>query len=288
MTSPLKPHSTIDNPHQPWVSSPYSLISWWDMEKFSADEFYDIGNYLGKMSELFDLGEANERLTEQNQSGELQFQIEGILESCEEIGLRVSANCARELLTEIQMKVATVGSAHRLFEVLGDTIRREMQTVLFFHLPSSQVEFYDKKELFGTEVSAKFPDLQYDIVEAGNCLALGRGTACVFHLMRIMEAGTQAFGRLLGVTFAEGKNWQNILDEINKAIKVLPKSKETVELSQISANLFSVKVAWRNQVMHPHDKYTLEEAEDVLRQVKGFMKSIARHVIPPVGSTLIQ
>ena len=54
-----------------------------------------------------------------------------------------------------------------------------------------------------------------------------------------------------------------------------PKDPKTVELSQVSANLYSVKLAWRNEVMHPKDTYTLEEAENLLRQVKIFMCHLA-------------
>ena len=39
------------------------------------------------------------------------------------------------------------------------------------------------------------------------------------------------------------------------------KNPKTVVLSQTAAHLYNVKVAWRNRVMHPHDVYTLEEAE---------------------------
>jgi hypothetical protein len=49
-------------------------------------------------------------------------------------------------------------------------------------------------------------------------------------------------------------------------------------MSQASANLYAVKLAWRNEVMHPNDTYTLEEAEDILRQVKLFMQQLVEIV----------
>jgi hypothetical protein len=117
------------------------------------------------------------------------------------------------------------------------------------------------------------------MVEAGNCYATGRGTACVFHLMRIMEVGVQELGKSLGVATVNQKVWQNILDEVNKAIKGLdPKNPKTIELCQASANLYSVKLAWRNEVMHPKDIYTLEEAENLIRQVKIFMSHLAKTI----------
>jgi hypothetical protein len=131
--------------------------------------------------------------------------------------------------------------------------------------------------LFGKDVNAKFPEIQFDMVEAGNCYAAGRGTAVVFHLMRIMEVGVQKFGAALGVALAVEKNWQKILDEINKKIKTMNhKAPRTVELSEVSANLYAVKLAWRNEVMHPKDTYTLEEADSLIRQVKLFMQNLAK------------
>jgi len=53
------------------------------------------------------------------------------------------------------------------------------------------------------------------------------------------------------------------------------KDPTTVELAQASANLYSVKLAWRNEVMHPKETYTLEEADNLIRQVKIFMHHLA-------------
>jgi hypothetical protein len=260
------------------------------MEKFSAESFYEIGKFLGKMSELFgdNTGTSNERLSQLNRKEDLQGEIEWILEQCQNLDLKTSINCAANFIDKIEQPDFTMGEACRLFEQLGNVIQWEMQTVLFFHLPSSQAEFYDKKELFGSKVSERFPNLESDVVEAGNCLALGRGTACVFHLMRVMETGVQELGSFLGIGGAYEKNWQPILDGVNKAIRVLPhKGPHTAALSEVAANLYSVKLAWRNEVMHPKATYTAEEAKDVLRQVKLFMGNLV-DVLPTAHSTTIQ
>jgi hypothetical protein len=151
-----------------------------------------------------------------------------------------------------------------------------MQVTAFFYMPYGQSEFYDQKESFGAAVNARFPSIQFDMTEAGNCYAMGRGTACVFHLMRIMEVGVQEFGNTLGVEFVSEKVWQVILDQANKAIKTLSSTdSRIVGFNQASAHLFSVKLAWRNNVMHPNDTYTLEEAKDLIQSVKLFMGHLA-------------
>jgi hypothetical protein len=203
-----------DTPEQPWVSSPYSLISWWDMEKFAAVQFYLIGNFIGEIDRaMYSVGEANKVIqifpdwlmpngvplkTKFNNEDKLWYQkiVNEILDSCEALGLRTSVICAQEFLYDLEHKELTVELLRGSLKELGNSIRREMQAEVFFHLPASRAKFYDNKELFGEQSVYKFPDLQDDIREAGNCLALGRGTACVFHLMRIMEAAVQTLERV--------------------------------------------------------------------------------------------
>jgi hypothetical protein len=171
------------------------------------------------------------------------------------------------------------GEIIELLSQLERTITWEMEDKLFMYIPPERADRYDQKELFGKDVNAKFPTIQYDAAEAGNCFACGRSTAVVFHLMRIMEVGVQVLGNKLGVALTHEKNWQNILDEVNKAIKKLDqKAATTKELAAASANLYSVKLAWRNEVMHPKDTYTLEEADNLIRQVRIFMEHLAKLV----------
>lgn len=283
----------LDIAKQPWVFSPYALISWWDMEQFSAEGLYQIGKHLGEIDRILDifLVETRENATDAlgapydldaDQHNDLASHLEVIREYCNDLNLHIAAQCVEEFYETLDSDEFSIKFARVFSKEIGNTVRRELQTVLFFHVPSSRVEFYDQSALFGTEVSAKFPNLQSDIVEAGNCLALGRGTACVFHLMRVMEAAVQELAQKLGVTLIgttpiRDADWQNILDQINKALKPMnQKALQTIALCEAASHLYHVKIAWRNQVMHPKATYTLEEAEDILRQVRTFMKALAK------------
>jgi len=163
-----------------------------------------------------------------------------------------------------------------LIELLS-RMQDELEAELFLSVSPSRVAYYEQKaSLFGDAVAARFPRLTADISEAGKCLALNRSTACVFHLMRVMEVGVQEFGTKLGVQLAAEKNWQNILDETNRPIKALVVSKDPLAraYTEVAAHLFHVKVAWRNEVMHPKETYTDEEAETLFRNVKTFMTDL--------------
>jgi hypothetical protein len=134
--------------------------------------------------------------------------------------------------------------------------------------------------IFGPEVEAKLPECSEDIVEASKCAGCGRYTACVFHLMRVLEAATSRFAGLLNIqpinSAGKDKNWQVFLNEINKKIGTMPQQDaKTKKYAAISANLYNVKLAWRNEVMHPKQTYTEEETSNVWVASRGFMKELA-------------
>jgi hypothetical protein len=146
----------------------------------------------------------------------------------------------------------------------------------FLSLTRKEREFYEPKTpLFGNAVGDKLPSVIEDLDESGKCFALGRYTAAVFHLMRIMEVGVQEFGTKLGVVFANEKVWQVILDQANKQIRGMDiKNPVVKQYSSIAAHLYNVKLAWRNEVMHPKATYTADEAENVIQAVRGFMTDL--------------
>src|SRR5207245_7948003 len=97
------------------------------------------------------------------------------------------------------------------FKELSERIRDDLQARLFLWIPPERSRFYSQKKLFGKLVADKFPQASEDIEEAGKCLALGRGTATVFHLMRVMEGAVEEMARLLTVAIHTPYSWAQIL-----------------------------------------------------------------------------
>jgi hypothetical protein len=152
-----------------------------------------------------------------------------------------------------------------------------LATVLVIDENFKELFFPQHGPLFGNDVELKFSQMSEDISEAGKCLALARPTACVFHLMRVMEIGVQRFGDKLGVQLVNELNWLGILDQVNKAIRALDhKLPETKAFAEITSHLYNVKIAWRNEVMHPKQTYTPEEGDTVFRSVRTFVQELAR------------
>jgi hypothetical protein len=158
---------------------------------------------------------------------------------------------------------------------LGNRIEEELASKVYLEIKSDR-DLYENNVLFGVDVEARFAGASEDISEAGKCLALGRFTASVFHLMRVMEIGVQEFADALGVPLAKDKVWQVLLDQINTKIKAMStKDPATPLMASVAAHLYTVKVAWRNEVMHPKATYTEEEAKRIFEAMRSYMQELA-------------
>jgi hypothetical protein len=246
------------------------------MEKFSAHNFYQIGRLLREIRwQLQSYGDETLYIA-MTESDTAIKQLRGIQSDCEKVGLKVSAKCAAHAAATLTSGNLVVKLVRELMSTLENTIEWEMEGHVFFYVPQEEADFYDQNQMLGDKIIVAFPDIQFDMVEAGNCYALGRATACVFHLMRIMEKGLQRLGVKLNISFAQDKNWQNILNEVNKALKSLdPHAPDTVDISQAASGLYAVKLGWRNPVMHPRETYTQEEAKALIQLVRTFMEHLA-------------
>ena len=259
----------------PWEVARYKLLSWWDMERFSAATFQQlVTGLVFLISQIENL--SNIAGGEDVEAGDLAIKfIPNVTElraECEKLGLKVSVASADEFICLADLM--TVKTLVQHLRQLESVVHNEMKSHKFFWVDESS--YYDQRQPFGSRVAVWFPELQYDITEAGNCIAFDRGTASVFHLMRVLEVGVQRFGTRLGVLLTSEMNWQQILDQVNPAIKAMKaKDQQTIAISQVAAHLYTVKVSWRNPTMHPTSKYTLEEAKDIYQNVKTFMGSLA-------------
>lgn len=166
---------------------------------------------------------------------------------------------------------------------LKDITIAESQTRFALILDAHSRELWEPtKAPFGDDFKNKFQASQYDLDEAGKSLALGRGTAAVFHVMRIMETGLRAVHNCLGLTapFANNdRSWGAILKRIrDDGITPRGGPKKWAEhdlFQEMYARLDAVKDAWRNPTMHVEIKYTPDEATYVFSTARGFMSKLA-------------
>ncbi len=165
---------------------------------------------------------------------------------------------------------------------LMHSLGNELTSRLFLAIEPERASYYTAAQLFGGLVSDVFPDAITDIEEAGKCLALGRATAAVFHLMRIMEVGLREFAVLLGVPYAP--SWESYITQIGTKIQEKHKrkgvrwKKDEPFFRDAMGDLMAIKLAWRNPTMHVRRTYSPEEAEQILGAVRAFMQRMAERL----------
>lgn len=184
----------------------------------------------------------------------------------------------------------TPESVAKMFNQLGFRLTDDLKGKYMLSLSLQETETYEcATPLLAQCVADTFTSIAYDVDEAAKCFALGRSTACVFHLMRCTEAGLQALANELDV--APDENWNTVLRDFDKALESLQarlnanssqkpddwKSKERF-YSEASALLRNMKNAWRNSVMHMEEKYTMEEAARILSATKACMEFLATNL----------
>lgn len=173
---------------------------------------------------------------------------------------------------------------------LAQTLRRELSTKSFLALPDeTSIELFENERPFdhaarNIKVNERFPQAIYDIQESANCRALSRPTACVFHLMRVLEVGLNALATELGIPWPSRNDWQDVINAIEGKIKEIEKGsgqlpsdwREKRQFYADAATQFThFKDGWRNYAMHFHAVYDEGKAEIIFASVREFMRVLA-------------
>jgi hypothetical protein len=287
---------------------PYRMVSLLDLLEFHAYRFISVCELLASLQCHIDDCTEN-ALTEETKDVQKQVKQVWVLgslaryskeiiwlkEVLEQIGLTCSTSAADLLSRQIdgdhpnEMDIVELGTA---MARLSFAIQAELGNRKAMMIPANRVKFYkDPSTFLGEEVITAFSELGRDAVEAGNCFALGRHTACVFHLMRIAEFMNQKFAKELGITEIQTKkgaikvedaDWRTIYDHINNHVNGTKTSNPISDkpLREQCNNLLSLTGPLRevrNPLMHsPGDFYTEENAETYIKCIQSFTKQFLK------------
>ncbi|RFC63590.1 hypothetical protein DYI37_11330 [Fulvimarina endophytica] len=170
-------------------------------------------------------------------------------------------------------------------ELVANSFRDEMQARMVFVIPGRHASLYDVNAPFGEAVEDAFPSASIDIQEAGNCIALGRWTAAVMHLMRALEVGLAAMAEHFSVGPAE--NWNKVLNQLEAALRASDRATVGAEGEQWAAEAGThfrfIKNAWRNHAMHARERYDEERAVAIYSNAKSFMQHLAVKMVEDGG-----
>jgi hypothetical protein len=274
---------------------PSRLWSLWDiMLKVDALEFFGLGERSSAarwrvfwVAELGTLGAPGKgRELYDPEKVLVKEAIAGLSDLCTKIGLPT----ALELLRDRENDPPQTA---REWDILVASVRAELKTNLFLFVPSHRAKYYEL--VLQSTVTTAFPAASKEIVAAGNSLAVGLYTACVFHSMRAAEIGVRVLGVMLDVSFPdkplELAEWQNILDQVDSkivAMKELPRgTKKDDELnfySQAAVQFRYFKDAWRVRVAHARETYEESPAIKVFDHTLDFFDTLATRLREPKPS----
>jgi hypothetical protein len=261
---------------------PHQIVRLLEMVEVSATDVMQLLQSVAAMESLFEqiVKTTDAPLTEKSKEAIGRLMV--FLEShADKLGLTVPKVWAKEFTNKLQQAEVKCSEAHQWFARIQEAIKAELSGRFFMYIPSNMIHYYSDKNLFGEEVENKLPSVSSDIAESGRCLALGRFTACVLHLMRVTETGARSFGTSLGLVLNPRDGMDAVLQQANHRIQALPTSTpqemdHRSACEQLHASLHAVRIAWRNPTMHGIDRsYIEEEAREIWDCSKAFMRRLA-------------
>jgi len=302
-----------------WRPMPGELVSLWDMLRFHASSFLRLVNLMQDSELTFTRAEkdfaqqfnSSGYSLEQYQdivlqtSGKVDQKIEKIHKAygesiaqfrntlknvfdiaegfCSDIELSSAIDYINYVRSCID-KATQFREFQEFYQTLRGLIVNQLEQKAFFFAPDAAAKYFLDESPFGAKIKDKYPKLTEDISEASRCMGLGRFTATVFHLMRVMEKIVQRFAKRLGLTVNLEQPWGAILAPIDREIEAMPGGTSASAqqkawkgaCSEVAVFLRHVKNAWRNDTMHPKRTYTEEEATRVFETVKAFVQSFAK------------
>lgn len=283
----------IDAARVPWETGSPSLWSLLDMVKAYGHIFYYISTSLARLQGA-QYPDEDQPISDTATGGVITILV-GIHATAKEVGLLATSERIMRLAKKVRQRI-TPGEYKVEVRYLSETLEDELKTKGFLHIPDNYVAFYEAKHLFGKGVAKAFPSANFDVQEAGTCLACGRYTASIFHLMCATEYALRALAndRRVTLTTKGGKpfptemgTWEDVLKALDTEIGKIsewPRTKGEAKLQALQfynsaiEELRAIKEAWRNPVMHARTHYLREDAEQVLAHVLRLMQSLSTRI----------
>lgn len=256
------------------------LVSLWDMLLLDSEKFLHLLRQLHELSGvlLISMGEGEHTLSiDKTMRGD----AENLISLLGDLSLSMSLIEAKRLRRFLEDGKVEFKAARERIRALADRIHDEIGMRKLLVLSEQEAQLYSNTEPFGSEIAAKFQDAKDDIEDAAKCLSLDRGSACVFHLMCVMDVALNRFVMPLLGSYDPTWDWNTLLDKTIKPINAMPTStrEELIKKDQylaVHADLHAVRRAWRNPTMHDRRRYMSAEARDVFNSVGAFMRDLEK------------
>lgn len=275
------------------TENPYRLVSLWDI--------VDLFNAWGMYQVLRRLEILNDQLKSAGSLLLTPNQIEDVLKSLVFAGEQLaranfkdlSEKAKRNMLSITEPLVNTAYIAAVLGELHLD-IDKELMKRKFVLIEPQRSKYAEADQLFGSLVYKAFPSARSDIREAGNCLAVGAGTAAVFHLMRAAEVALRVLAEDRNVQYpdasASSKQVGDLLSALDGKLAAMRKAdakqwpskdskdKQIMFYHTAVAEFRDFNEAWRKHMAHGHEGafYDPFVATSIFNHVCNCMNTLAR------------
>lgn len=273
------------------MKAPYSLVSLWHMLQLPIGRLFWTFQRLASTSQFFSSmvqGHNTNLVLSAEDYEETLSMAEEFTGLCLDTSLVVTHEAAKVVCLDLRRAeknelgqfVLKHQALHRantsLYQLIG-CLRSEAVTKAAMVLPPEKLQLYSPASpIFGSDVRSKFPAAIYDIDEAAKCLALGRSTATVFHLMRVLERALKAVNACLGLPLPNNPSWGIWLNEIRQErLKRGKNWQENDFFQDVWQRLDSIKDAQRDPTMHVQTIHTEQEASIIFSNTEAFMKKLA-------------
>ena len=286
------------------------------MKKYHAHKIFDIQFLIAayRFEEIADRVERDEPLGKEDIKT-ISMHLRGLADDFEFLNLGFTLKYLNDIQKKIISAPITFNEFDREIEILSGRIDHQIEELVFGFIPKEKGHFFEAEKLFGNTVFDNFPSAREEIKEAGNCYALNVNTACVFHLMRVVEIGARAMywqmTKRKNVVIEKYKkgaakkmsksipmelcDWNTLIKGFNIALEKLEAGKSKSIIKNQNHAYFNrlVKIfdnfrsGWRNVISHGNEidsssKRTLfkeGETSDLMRDTERFMRLLAERVM---------
>lgn len=200
--------------------------------------------------------------------------IDGCLDWLASLNLKVTETVSnfelrpfRDELKSIEDKNAVLSpeQARQLNDIvskLRDTLEADLLLCEAFVVTSKRYDTNKLLDDIGALMSPNVfshltPITQYDLIEAGKCIAFERPTAAAFHFLRATEAELRHFY----LTFITTKRipillWGDMTTDLRNRLR-------TKKHTTLYNNLDNIRTSYRNPTQHPDAIYDIHEVQDL-------------------------
>jgi len=196
------------------------------------------------------------------------------LDELDKLELTVTKNASgdltnfRDKLMKIRDKKAKLTKEqstelNNICHMLRPTLLAELQTHEAYIITPKRFDtdklLNDIGSLMSPNIYSSLPEItQYDLMEAGKCIAFERPTAAAFHLLRATEAVLRHFYcTLIHTNRVPNLLWGDMVQDLRTRRK-------TKKYTTLYNNLDNIRHSYRNPTQHPEATYDIHEAQDLL------------------------